>query len=67
MADNSFMGNIVYYIFYVVWYFGCFNVSAILYADFLDQAKLRKACLLGVKTELSHTYTLDYSDINFDQ
>ena len=66
LGSSDIIGSAVYYIFYVVWYFGCFNVAALLYGDAIDQSALRNSCLLGIKTELTHTYTLNYEDVTIE-
>ena len=58
------LGSAVYYLFYVIWYFGCFNLASLMYGDVADQASVRQTCLLGIHTELTHTFTLNYSDVN---
>ena len=65
ISSNDIVGSTFYYIFYVVWYFGCFNVAAIIYGDSIDQSSIRTACMFGISTELTHTYTLNYSDVTF--
>ena len=36
VVSNDAIGSAVYYLFYVVWYFGCFNLSAMLYSEMTD-------------------------------
>ena len=60
LGTNDLIGEVFYYLFYVVWYFGCFNVASVLYGDYIEQASLRSSCMLGVHTELTHTFTLNY-------
>ena len=63
LVTNDFIGSTVYYLFYAVWYFGCFNLAAMLYGEMEDQSAVRGLCLLGIHTELTHTFTLNYSDV----
>ena len=63
LGSNDVVGSTFYYLFWVVWYFGCFNITALLYGDFIEQDQLRSACMFGVNTELTHTFTLNYSDL----
>ena len=66
ITQSDAIGNAVFYIFYVVWYFGCFNLAALVYGDYVDQSFLRNSCMTGVRTELTHTYTLNYSDLTLN-
>ena len=63
VVTNDVIGSGVYYLFYLFWYFGCFNLAAMLYPEIEDQSAVRQLCLLGVNTELTHTFTLNYDDV----
>ena len=61
--DTDAIGSGVYYVFYLVWFFGCFNLAQLLYPEIADQGSLRQLCMLGIHTELTHTFTLNYDDV----
>mmetsp|Transcript_3689 Transcript_3689/g.4218 ORF Transcript_3689/g.4218 Transcript_3689/m.4218 type:complete len:138 (-) Transcript_3689:113-526(-) len=63
VVTNDAIGSAVYYVFYLIWYFGCFNMAAMLYGEETDQPAVRQLCLLGIHTELTHTFTLNYDDV----
>ena len=63
VVSNDAIGSAVYYMLYAVWYFGCFNLAALLYGEIADQSAVRQLCLLGIHTELTHTFTLNYDDV----
>jgi hypothetical protein len=67
LGTNDLVGSSFYYVFYVVWYFGCFNIAAVMYADVADQGTIRSACMLGINTEFTHTFTLNYSDVTLPE
>ena len=63
MTSNDAIGSAVYYLFYAVWYFGCFNLATLFYPEIGDQSLIRTQCLDGVHIELTHTFSLNYDDI----
>jgi len=63
IVSNDAIGTAVYYVFYIIWYFGCFNLAALFYGEIADQPAVRQLCLLGIHTELTHTFTLNYDDV----
>ena len=63
IASSDAVGSTVYYLFYAIWYFGCFNLATMFYGDIGDQSLIRQFCMDGVHTELTHTFTLNYSDV----